>query len=192
VESLNKEYYVTQVKVDRVESDIEVLLTLWQQRWGPKPMAHWHRRILRYFFDRDCLWLSVMWDGATPMAALAAVVDRGRKVFYGYIIAYNARYAKLSPGKVLRAYGIRNAIENGFQVYDFLGGADNHKFSFGARQRGTKNVIIARKGLRSTVANSALALISQLGGWLKKPLGKIKRIGIVKRMWFWLRIVVKR
>jgi CelD/BcsL family acetyltransferase involved in cellulose biosynthesis len=186
------EFGTTRAQEDNLERDIEVLFTLWQWRWGPKPMAHWHRRILHHYSEHDRLCSTVLWDGATPLAALAAIVDRQKKTLYAYIVGHNAKFAKLSPGKAVIGYSIRSAIENGFQVFDFLAGADAYKFSFGAKQRGTKNVIITRKGLRSTVASTILNLARRSGESLVKILGKTKRIGIVKKIWFWLRNLVKR
>ncbi len=188
----HNEYRITYTQADTVGRDIEVLLKLWQRRWGPKPMAHWHRDILHHFFENNALWLSVLWDGTTPVAARAGIIDRPKKTFYAYVICYDAKYAKLSPGRAMVGYSIRYAIESGFQAYDFLVGADAHKFSFGARQRSTKNVIIARRGLRSTLANLVVNLTGQLSDLLVKILGKVKRIEMVKQIWFWLSDLVQQ
>jgi tetratricopeptide (TPR) repeat protein len=49
-----------------------------------------------------------------------------------------------APGLVLHAYGIRDAIANGFEVYDFLMGNEAYKFSFGAEVNYTKTVVLER------------------------------------------------
>lgn len=174
---------MTSTQTDTVDRDIGVLLTLWQQRWGPKPMAPWHRCLLRRLFENGCLFLNVLWNGTVPVAALAGIIDHHKKTFYGYIICHDEKYARLSPGTALVGHSIRYAIENGLKAYDFLVGADNHKLSFGAKQRNTQIAIIARKSLRSTVANSLLNLIEQVGDSLKKVLGSIKRTRLVRQIW---------
>lgn len=183
---------ITQAQEDTVESDIEVLLTLWQRRWGPKPMARWHRAILHRFFENNALWLRVLWDGPTPVAARAGIIDPQKRTFYAYFICHNAEYAKLSPGKTLVGHSIRYAIENGFQAYDFLVGADDHKLSFGAKQRSTRSSVIRRKGPRSTIANAVVNLTRSSSESIKRLLGRIKRSETVKKMWFWLLGTIKR
>jgi CelD/BcsL family acetyltransferase involved in cellulose biosynthesis len=188
----NGEFRMTYAQRDSLERDIEILLTFWQWRWGPKPIAQWRRGIIRHFFESNCLWLGVLWDKDTPVAALAALTDQQKKVFYPYIVGHDPTYAKLSPGKVMFGYSIQYAINNRFQVYDFLTGVDEYKFSFGPIQRDTTNVIIRREGLRSTVANTVLNLCRQASAQSIKILGKMKRIGIVKKIWFWSLALVKR
>lgn len=191
VKRLDK-FSTTQVQADNVEMNIELLLTLWQKRWGPKPTARWRRRMLHYFFDNNNLWLTALWSGTIPIAALVALLDRQKKTFTYYISGFNERFAKISPGRVMVAHSIRCAIEDGFQVYDFLTGTADYKLSFGPKRRNTTNVVIMRRGLKSTVANTLLDWTRRSGDLLVKLLGKIKRIGIVKQIWFWLLARVKR
>jgi len=145
------EFRVTHVQLDNLDSQIEALLTLWQARWGPK-FAGYHA-LLRHCFENHCLWLIVLWHGTTPIAAGAAFVDQQKKTFSFYIMGVNYKFAKLSPGKVILGYSIRYAIENGFQIYDFLRGDEDYKFSFGATERFTTSTLITRKSLRNIIAN---------------------------------------
>jgi CelD/BcsL family acetyltransferase involved in cellulose biosynthesis len=53
-----------------------------------------------------------------------------------HILVYNSgllpdAYASLSPGIVLLAYNIRNAIESGRKIYDFLRGNETYKYRMG-------------------------------------------------------------
>jgi CelD/BcsL family acetyltransferase involved in cellulose biosynthesis len=191
LEGLN-EFHLTHVEKDNLERDIDILLMFWQWRWGPKPMANWQHKILRHYFANNCLQLTILWNGLTPMAALASIIDKSKNAVYAYIVGHNIEFAKLSPGKVVFGYNIRSAIENNFQIYDFLLGGDNYKLTLGAKQRNTKNIIIARKGLRSNTANMLVNLTTQSGNSLKKILGKIKRIEIVKQSWFRLSALLKK
>ena len=83
---------------------------------------------------------------------MASFVDSQKRVFYAYINAFNAEYAKKSPGSVILGYGIRYAIENGFKVFDFMRGSEEYKFSFGARERFNRNLTITRTGIRLTTS----------------------------------------
>lgn len=179
----HNDYRMIYLQPDTVEKNIEILLSLWQQHWGPKPMARWHRTILRHFFDHHSLWLTVLWNDSAPIAALAALMDQPKKSFYAYIVG--SKHTKLSPGKVMIGSSIQYAIENEFQIYDFLTGAGDYKFSFGPKKRTVANVTIGRKGLRSAAANAVINITEQLRASLVTILGKGKRIGVVKRMWFW-------
>jgi CelD/BcsL family acetyltransferase involved in cellulose biosynthesis len=55
-----------------------------------------------------------------------------------HILVYNsgldpARFGHLSPGIVLLAYNIRYAIENGYEIFDFLRGNEAYKYRLGGR-----------------------------------------------------------
>ncbi|GAB4531046.1 MAG: hypothetical protein Kow0063_09850 [Anaerolineae bacterium] len=157
------EFYATLAQDHSVERDIEVLLALWQQRWGPNPKAYWLRSVFRYLYENGCLWLGVLWDRQTPMAALAALLDQQKKDFYGFIMSRNIDYVKQSPAKVMFGKSVQYAIEHGFHTYDLIMGGDDYKFTLGARRRDDAlTVVAARKNLRSTLANMSLNLARRL------------------------------
>jgi CelD/BcsL family acetyltransferase involved in cellulose biosynthesis len=86
-----------------------------------------------------------------PIAAAAVFADRQKSTLSGFLSGWNDEFATLSPGRVIVGYSIRYAIENRFQVYDLLRGAERYKFSFGAIERFNTDVTITRKSLRSTM-----------------------------------------
>ena len=126
------EFCVIEVETGNVNHQIEILLTLWQMRWGAELeyVLNWYRAIFQSCFENNCLWLTILWDGRTPVAGMAAFVDQKKKTFRFYITGFDDKFAKLSPGKVMVGYSIRYAIENGFQVYDFLRESERYKSSF--------------------------------------------------------------
>ena len=146
------EFRVTQAQEDNIERQVDAFLTLYQMRWGAQPeyALTRFRSIFRHCFESGSLWLTVLWDGDTPVSAMAGLVDRRKKVFSNYLVGRDDRFAHLSPGDALIGYSIRCAIENGFQVFDFLRGAEHYKFSFGAKERLNSDTIITRKSLRLT------------------------------------------
>lgn len=78
-------------------------------------------------------------------------VDRERAAAYinfvygNRVMVYNSGldhrdYGDLSPGIVLLAYNIRHAIEQGYQVYDFLRGSEAYKYRMGGRDTSVMNL----------------------------------------------------
>jgi len=132
---------------DDGELQISTLLELWQGRWGklPEPQLAQYRSVFRSCLKSGCLWLDILWDRDTPITGLLAFLDRKRRSFCFYITGFDERYAALSPGTVIIAHAIREAIRNGYRVFDFLRGDEPYKFSLGAELRQTENVTILRK-----------------------------------------------
>lgn len=146
------EYHITHAGADNLESQVETLLSHWYSRWDlPEHFQNGLRKIFYRCFENDYLWLSILWDGITPIGMLAGFLDRQKKTFTACITSSDNRYAKLGPGKALYGYSIRCAIENGCNIYDFTRGSEDYKFSFGSIERFNQNVVITRKSLRLTV-----------------------------------------
>ena len=61
-----------------------------------------------------------------------------------YNSAFDRRWQRLAPGMVLVAEDIRQAIEEGCSVFDFLKGDYAYKYRFGARRRAVKRLTFAR------------------------------------------------
>jgi CelD/BcsL family acetyltransferase involved in cellulose biosynthesis len=162
----NKEMRITHTSAPDRDQCVEVLLGLWQQRWGNRPehVLDMYRAVFRHCFAENHLLLPVLWDGGRAVAATAVLVDRGKKVLSGYMGGYDPGYAKISPGTTLVAYVLRYAIENGFKMFDFLRGGENYKAWFGTEERGVRHMILARRN------SSRLwtGLIRQLRGKLQK------------------------
>ena len=156
------ELEVTSVRADNLEGQIDAFLTLYQMRWGPQPehALHRFRIVFQRCFEGDVFWLNVLWSEDTPIAADAGFVDRWRKVWSSYLGGWDDRFARLSPGSLLMAHNIRYAIEHGFQVYDFLRGAEDYKFAFGTRERFTIDAIITRRSLQLAAKGLARRLRS--------------------------------
>lgn len=71
-----------------------------------------------------------------------------------YNAGLNPRFAGLSPGVVLLAYLIRQAIEQGKRVFDFLRGDEPYKFRFGAREVPLYRIVISRPEESGSAARS--------------------------------------
>jgi CelD/BcsL family acetyltransferase involved in cellulose biosynthesis len=147
-------FRISHIQQSNFELQVNTLLSLWQSRWGKKPeyILNRYREIFRRCFENNHLWLPILWDGTTPISGMASFVDYQKRVFSNYINAFNAEYAKISPGTVIVGYGIRYAIENGFKVFDFLRGKEEYKFSFGAKERFSRNLTITRRSIQLTTS----------------------------------------
>ncbi len=64
-----------------------------------------------------------------PIAAMLVFDYGGHYDLYNS--GFNPDYSSLSPGQVLTAYTIKDAIENGRTLYDFLRGNEEYKFRLG-------------------------------------------------------------
>jgi CelD/BcsL family acetyltransferase involved in cellulose biosynthesis len=150
-------FRVTHVSRETADEHIEVLLRLWQTRWGAR--SERKLRQLRTLFQRclenECLYLVVMWAGDTPITALGGFEDRWKKVLSSFITGFDPHFASVSPGMAVMAYSTQYAIENGFRVYDHLRGAENYKGSYAVQERFTRNVVVTRKTLRMNLVHLA-------------------------------------
>lgn len=131
---------------DDGELQIATLLELWQGCWGklPESQLAQYRSVFHSCLKSGCLWLDIFWDRGTPITGLLAFLDHARRSFCFYITGFDQRYAALSPGTVIVAHAIREAICNGYLVFDFLRGDEPYKFSLGAELRRAENVTIFR------------------------------------------------
>jgi len=177
-------YYEYNIRTEENMEVIDTILNLWQARWGPKPTANWLREIFGNFLQLGQLWATILMDSHTPIGGTVSLIDNKKKIFYAYIFGGNPSYKKWTPGKVMCGYEIKYAIENGFEKYDFLVGADEYKFSFGSKKRDTFNIIITPKRCQANLANKLLEFTNQAGDLLKRYLGKLKRLKVVKWVWF--------
>jgi len=144
-------FRVTCAEAEDVDCHVETLLEHWHSRWGcPDYYRDGFREIFHRCFKDGRLWLSILWDDTSPIGALAAFLDPARKTMTACITSSDRTYAQLRPGKVVYAYGIRYAIEHGYEVFDFTRGNEDYKFSFGAVERFSPSVAVARKGLPVT------------------------------------------
>ncbi len=147
-------FRVTRPDRHTIDEEIETLLQLWESRWGKasESTLDQYRHMYRAAFAHDGLWLETLWDGETPIASLAAYVDPVRRSVLYYTSGFDQRYQKLSPGKVIVGYAIRDAIHNGFKEFDFLVGGHDYKLSFfGATERFATSPVVTRDSLRKTV-----------------------------------------
>lgn len=113
---------------------LQIFVDLHESRWKnrglpgafrlPKTRA-FHELWVQNAVQRGQLCLSVLFDHEQPIGALYAMAAGDSTFFYQSGFAPEAK--SLSPGTVLVANAIRNAIEQGHRTFDFLRGAEPYK-----------------------------------------------------------------
>jgi CelD/BcsL family acetyltransferase involved in cellulose biosynthesis len=110
----------------------------WQRRGMPGMLAddviqQFHREVARAMLDA----------GALRMYAMRSQ-DRIAAVFYGfahhetvsyYLSGYDPALDKHSPGTLIVAHAIEKAVRDGATTFDFLRGAEDYKYAWGAKDR---------------------------------------------------------
>ncbi len=147
----NKNFILRYANRETIDKDIDALCTLWFNRWKHKNQMECYRYILRNFFENDFLKLSVIWDGDTPVSALACTIDPVNNFYNSIITSYNPVYSKIAPGFVLFAESIKQAIEQHFKCYDFTVGSDAYKRAFGPEQYETRNISVIRRNIKTFI-----------------------------------------
>jgi CelD/BcsL family acetyltransferase involved in cellulose biosynthesis len=107
-------------------------------------MRHFYSDVAGRFLDRGWLhfsWLSL--DGEMSAAAYGFVYN-GR--FYAATSARDLRYSRYRVGHLLHMFLIKDAIERGLEEFDFLQGAEPHKFHWTRSARRYQDVVIVKGG----------------------------------------------
>ncbi len=132
---------------------IDALFDLHAAQWGRRGMPgmladdvvqRFHREVAPAMLDARALRMYAMRLG-----------DRIVGVFYGfahqdavyyYLSGYDPELEKLSPGTVIVAHAIEEAVRNGATTFDFLRGAEEYKYAWGAKDRVNRRRQIFRAG----------------------------------------------
>ncbi|GAB4228149.1 MAG: hypothetical protein Kow00121_57000 [Elainellaceae cyanobacterium] len=154
------EFRLTQVNAANLEQHLEILTSFWKLNWGSRRGSEECQEVadkvsfyLRHCFQNGCLYLPVFWQGGRPLGAIANLIDFNHKTMLFFVAGRDDTVKDPPSGIILHAYSIKYAIENGFKIYDFLMGNEAYKFSFGAKERRIKLVLIQRKCLTTPRLN---------------------------------------
>ena len=121
--------------------DIDMLLRLWETKWGRRKGAkaeeiiQRNRAMLTRSAESGGLFLPVFRHGDQPVAALGILVDHVKKAMLFFIAGRDETYDAAPAGYLLHAYSIRHAIAQGFATYDFLLGNEPYKYQFASQER---------------------------------------------------------
>jgi CelD/BcsL family acetyltransferase involved in cellulose biosynthesis len=114
-------------------------------RWGSmgEELRQFHEDVSNRFLKTGHLRLSLLRIGGRAVAAIYAFVCG--KTLYCYLSGFDPAVAKLSPGAVLLAWVIEQALADGMEEVDFLRQPESYKYLWGARDR--TNYMIRHEGL---------------------------------------------
>ena len=104
----------------------------------------------------------MLWKDDAPVAGVASLIDRKERSFGLYVTSFDEGFAQYSPGRVAVALSIRDAIEAGMNVFDFLRGEEPYKFQFGGVSRHNRTLIIERPTLQAALRRSLSGVREQL------------------------------
>lgn len=146
-------FRISSPSAEDIDAHVDAAVLLHHKRWGGniRTTRAKYGRLHRAAYERGCLRQIVMWDGQRPIASAVAYVDDVRGTYNLYQLAHDAAYNLYSPGKGAIGLAIRDAIEHGYTVFDFLRGYEEYKLSYAQDVRTTTHHRLTRPGLRSTL-----------------------------------------
>lgn len=161
-----KGFSVTNSTSEDIGKHLDAHFLLYGQRWGHnRSRASLVKPIFLRSAQAGHFWAKTVWSEGVPVATAVGFVDRkaGSCMLYG--TTFNATFASLSPGRVVVALSIRDAISQGLNVFDFLRGDEEYKFGLGASSRKSKKATVCRRDLRSRLGTRLLNIPS-LRRWM--------------------------
>ncbi len=122
----------------------------WKQRGLPGMLAaevdqSFHREVAQGMLAAGALRMYAMRIDDRDVAMFYGFADRD--TVYYYLSGYDPSLEKLSPGTVMVAHAVEQAVRGGAKTFDFLRGAEDYKYAWGAKDRWNK-----RRQLIRTVA----------------------------------------
>ncbi|HKF04028.1 MAG TPA: GNAT family N-acetyltransferase [Candidatus Sulfotelmatobacter sp.] len=153
--------------VDEVDPWLEQLFEVHTCRWGSKSGPGVFRNASRRSFYHDISHLAFQ-QGWLAFHRLAWG-ERSLALQFGfqyhkrlYVLqeGFDPAFKALRPGHALRAWVIRQGIEQGMEKYDFLAGNAPHKLDWGAHVSISRRIVLTRKPAPGWIAIS-LPLLSQ-------------------------------
>jgi len=110
----------------------------WQQRGMPGMLAddviqRFHREVARAMLDAGALRMHAMRSGERIVAVFYGFAHHATVSYY--LSGYDPALDKQSPGTLIVAHAIEKAVGAGATTFDFLRGAEDYKYAWGAKDR---------------------------------------------------------
>lgn len=139
---------------DNCEALLERLFTLHAGRWHERgesgmfssgALRKFHAEVVRRFSDAGLLRLyGLLLDGEC-IAVQYNFAAKGR--VYAYQAGFDPAWSRSSPGSVVLAHSIEEAIREGAREFDFLRHAQDFKYAWGARDTFVYHLVIPRRAV---------------------------------------------
>src|SRR4051794_18097305 len=169
---------------DELAADLESLFRLHDARWAERPgssafsdsaIRSFHLDFAAAALERGWLRLAVMEVDGVPIAALYGWLIGGRRSYYQ--AGFDPAWSRRSPGFLLLAETVREAIEEGASEYDMLLGEEAFKRRFATSARAVRTVLLVPRGRPAHIR--AAAGVGLRGAWRSlpsRPRASIKRL----------------
>ena len=131
-----------QPSAETLDEFIDALFALHAARWQQKNMPgmladefiqRFHREVARGMLEAGALRMHAMRRDGAIVAIFYGFAHQG--TVYYYLSGYDPSLEKSSIGSVIVAHALREAVREGAHTFDFLRGAEEYKYSFGAVDR---------------------------------------------------------
>jgi CelD/BcsL family acetyltransferase involved in cellulose biosynthesis len=121
----------------------------WAERGQPGVLAdpkleQFHLDAASAFLEQNMLRLYVLYVAETLAGAIYTFTHR--RCAYCYLAGFDPKYKPLSPGTLLIAHTIENALAEHCEAVDFLRGSEAYKYFWGARDEPTYRRTFLRGG----------------------------------------------
>jgi CelD/BcsL family acetyltransferase involved in cellulose biosynthesis len=130
----------------------------WKQRAKEMNPEHGSERFRAFMLDLVRLLvpagLAVVWEFRRDGEVLGVEINlMDERCFYAWLDGYDPGAAHLGLGKIAVGEGIRSSIAAGRTYYDFMVGAEEYKYWYGARDRHCSWLMFTSGGWRSRAAD---------------------------------------
>jgi CelD/BcsL family acetyltransferase involved in cellulose biosynthesis len=127
---------------DSIDALLDALFDLHAQRWKQRGLPgvladettqQFHRDVARRMLDAGALRMYAMRIGDAIRAVFYGFAHQG--TVYYYLSGYDPELEKISIGNTIVAHAIEQAVADGATTFDFLRGAEEYKYAWGAKDR---------------------------------------------------------
>ena len=144
-------FEIESASLDTFPSVFETLLKLHRARWAERALPGvlsdsrfeaFHREAAGELLTRQVLRFYTLSADGQIVAVLYGFCHRQRTMFY--LSGFDPEWSSFSPGVLLIAHTIEQAVLEGCHEFDFLRGNEPYKYLWGAADRATRRVTLLR------------------------------------------------
>jgi CelD/BcsL family acetyltransferase involved in cellulose biosynthesis len=169
VENMAGFEYRSLTRPEEIRPAFERFLDLHQRRWesaggselsGHPRLVEFQRAVVRRMSEAGLVRFEELWLEGECRSSIYGL-DNGLN-FYYYSSGYDLNYANRSVGRVLLGLSVKNAVERGILLYDFLRGDESYKFDWANRSQAVINLTLSRKSMVVTASRRVEALMTRM------------------------------
>ncbi|AEM77775.1 GNAT family N-acetyltransferase [Thermoanaerobacter wiegelii] len=137
--------------IESIDRAMDNLIVLHQRRWRQRHMPgafyskrirEFHKDVAKDMLSKGELSLFELKDGGKTVASLLSYHVGGKR--YYYISGYDLDYSKRSVGTITLGLAIKQSIEEGDRIFDFLRGDEEYKKNWTSSKKRNMRFVAAR------------------------------------------------